>query len=201
MRTIKLVAVLSFLGLSACGGVPGEKQFEGQVASRLHADWIPPHSLRLVQLVNIGTRAQVENLIILPSENLTAYQNLKAAGIPENEIHDGSLGAGIAYCCGGTISHETLVIFYIPEGLDVNLGDIVEVKVGEPPSKGNLGTFPNFVTRVRQKADENDGCRWIPENPDLWARVLYCQGLEKDGWIQSKSKVALEALWYRPPQP
>lgn len=199
MRISMVTAVLSLVVLSACA-TPGEKQFEGQ-GSRMHADWIPPHSLRLVQLVDIGTRAFIENTIILPTENLTIYQNLKAAGISEEEIHDGSVGAGIAHCCGGQISKDTYVIFYIPEGLNVELGDIVEVNVGEPPRKDNLGTFPNFVTRVRQKDGKHAGCGWKPDNPDLWARVLYCQGLREEGWVQATKKVGLEGLWYRPPQP
>ena len=201
MRTPMLVAVLSLIGLSACNLALGEKQFEGQFASRMYADWIPPHSLRLVQVVNLATREYLEKTLSLP-DGPTLYQTLKAAGIPDEEIHDGSVGRGIAFCCEGEISKQTLVMFYIPEGLTVEPGNIVEIKVGEIPHEGNLGTFPNFATRVRQKVDGN-GCRWEPDDPyfTLWAKVLYCQGLKEEGWVQATKKVGVEALWYRPPQP
>ena len=199
MRTPALIAVLFLLGLSAC--YPGEKQFDGPTASRMHADWLPPHSLRLVQVVDLATREDIEKVIISPSAGLTIYQNLKAADIPEREIHDGSVGSGIVFCCGGDISKDTFVMFYIPEGLQVGPRDIVEVNVGDPLREDNLGSVPNVATQVRQKDGENAGCRWEPENPYLWARVLYCQGMKEEGWVQATKKVGIEALWYRPQQP
>jgi hypothetical protein len=53
-----------------------------------------------------------------------------------------------------------------------------------PEGNGDLGRA-NVVTRVVQRRDVQDGeCRWIPPDPRLWGRVLYCDWMPQEGWVE-----------------
>jgi hypothetical protein len=85
---------------------------------------------------------------------------------------------------------------YIPKGLKVDIGDIVEVRVGRSPKSGEAGLL-HTVTRVVQKYKEKgEMCWWDPRDDRLWLRVLYCDWMQKEGWIkQGGTKPA----WFKPP--
>jgi hypothetical protein len=119
-------------------------------------------------------------------ENEFLYQSLLKADIPDSKITDGSIGMGRVFCCGGQNEQDTAIWFYMPDNISVEIGDIVEVWSGREIRHGDQAPgHPNTVTRVVEKPRYGEQmCRWVPDNPSLWVRVLYCDGLEADGWIQ-----------------
>lgn len=53
---------------------------------------------------------------------------------------------------------------FVPKELKVAIGDLVEVKTGRPPEKGDAGLL-NKVTRVIEKNGTEDGkCWWDPKH-------------------------------------
>ena len=176
----------------ACG--TPESQFTGNEYSRLHADFVPPGSHRLVQVIDLATRDQMKSGLVRTKPRQTTYEALIAAGIPDAEIRDGSVAAGIVFCCGGGITEETVVLFYIPPAVAVGRGDVVEVKVGDSPDRG-LSAGPNTAVQVRARGQHQKDCTWQPEDPGLWGRVLYCQGIEQDDWVEKRD---YRGIWVRP---
>lgn len=58
------------------------------------------------------------------------------------------------------------------------------------------GAAPNTVTKIIEKAEAtNKACRWVPDNPHLWSRVIYCGWMPNEGWIQQSG---LYPLWVKP---
>jgi hypothetical protein len=162
-----------FLSLSGCW-----------TYSRLHADFVPPESVRLAETMRFMKKSE-----LLTEVDRYIYQQLINSGIPESSISDKSVGIGRVYCCGGPNEIDTRIDFYIPTGMDVELGDIVEVVGGPQPTDAKPFPHPNTVVRVRQHATETGNtCRWEPNNPLLWQRVLYCDGLEREGWTQQNGQ-------------
>lgn len=158
--------------------------------SRLHPDPYTPEdagALRLVQVANIATRQQ----IVASGDH---YRFLLAAGIADSDLVDGSLIAGRIYCCGGPNEAGTAPWVFVSRGVQLAVGDIVEVRMGRSPSGGDPGIV-NTALRVRQKAGESGPCRWIPENPSLWARYLYCPWMEQEGW---QERGGLYPAWLKP---
>ena len=67
-----------------------------------------------------------------------------------------------------------------------------QVEEGEPIAD----IAPSTVTRVRVKAvDVDEVCRWIPEGDHRWTRVLYCDWMKAEGWIQQEG---LFDVWIKP---
>lgn len=165
-RCAWLVGVIAFL--SACSGT-----------SRLHRQNVPEGSLRLAEVVALATRQEID-------ENEDIYQALRSVDIPDSEITDGSIGMGRVFCCGGKNELETAIWFYIPRNIDVEIDDIVEVWSGREVRQGyTTPSYPNTVTRIVEKPSYGkQTCRWLPDNPRLWVRVIYCDGLEAAGWTQ-----------------
>lgn len=145
-------------------------------------------ALRLAEVVHPpATRKQIVSLGL-------HYENLLAAGIKDSDLRDGSLVEGRMYCCGGEIETSSALWFYVPEGLQVEIGDIVEVRMGRQPGKNGPGEV-NTAMRVRQKGITNGSCQWVPDKPGLWMRVLYCDWMEQEGWIERKG---LYNTWLKP---
>lgn len=160
---------------------------------RIHSDFIPAGSLRLAQVMDIGKRAD-----ILQSKEL--YDAIISSGIKDTEVADESIVVARIFCCGGlseNLSSEktNAIMMFVPMGTNVGLGDIVEVRAGRPPEKGDAGQL-NVVTRVVQKYGDNEGkCWWDPKDDRLWLRVLYCDWMPKEGWIKQGG---INPAWYRP---
>lgn len=145
-------------------------------------------SLRLVQVMQLASRQEIVNLGV-------HYKYLLASGLQDSDLQDKRLGAGRVYCCGGPAEEGMGIWFYIPPGLEVAPGDIVEIKMGREPS-GNDSGMINTATRVRQRKEaSNPQCRWVPDNENLWMRVLYCDWMEAEGWIEKKG---FESTWLKP---
>jgi hypothetical protein len=143
--------------------------------------------------MGIGKRIEVV-------QNKPLYDAIIASGIKDSEIVDGSVIVARIYCCGGmteNLSSEkaNARVLYVPKGLNVALGDIVEVRAGRPPENKDAGLL-NIVTRVVQRYGvENGNCWWDPKDDRLWLRVLYCDWMPREGWVKQEG---LHPAWYKP---
>jgi len=163
---------------------------------RIQTDFIPQDSLRLAQVMSIADR---EDIV----QAKPIHDSIIASGIPDSEIVDGSVVVVRIYCCGGITKRASsemvnALMLYVPKGIGVGVGDIVEARSGNPPTKANPGQL-NIVTRVVQKSDENDGdCWWDPKNDKLWLRILYCDWMPNEGWIKQDG---VHPAWFKPAIP
>ncbi|MGH7180960.1 MAG: hypothetical protein ACREJN_03165 [Nitrospiraceae bacterium] len=125
------------------------------------------------------------------------YQALQSAGISPQDIQNGSVGIGRVYCCGGpnTVETDNIQFFYIPPGYQVEHGDVVELRVGTEPDENGPGQL-NTVIKVRHtQGMKSEACHWLPDNPRLWMRVIYCDWMAAEGWQQGGE---LHPVWYKP---
>jgi hypothetical protein len=158
--------------------------------SRFHATHAPPGSYVLAQIRAFATRQEI---LSIP----TVVETIELSGTDRSRIHDGMMGEGRVFCCGGPNESDTSIWFYVPEGFNAAVGDVVEVKTGSGMVKGEpIQAGPNTVSRVVSLLSQvGEECRWVPENPALWARVLYCDWMEQEGWHQQGG---LYNFWVKP---
>lgn len=133
-------------------------------------------SSRVAEVVQVASRAEITGLGV-------HYQHLLSCGIEDSNIRDGSLVVARVYCCGGAIETTSAPWIFVPTDLVVETGDIIEVKMGKAPSKNQKGAV-NTALRVRHHGISNSPCRWIPERDGLWMRVLYCDWMQEEGWVE-----------------
>ena len=99
------------------------------------------------------------------------------------------------YCCGGPNEKDSAIMVYAPPTFSVELGDMIELKVGHTPKDGDSGSI-HTVTRIVQKySDSTKICRWDPPDERLWQRVLYCDWMEGNGWVKQGG---ISPAWYKP---
>ena len=161
--------------------------------SRIHAVFVPSGSNRLAQVVHFATREQILSWEVI-------VLSLEASGITKADIQDKSLAEGRVECCRGPNETSTAIFFYVPKGLTVELGDLVEIRSGGDFKHGEVGAPVNVVTRVREKySDKQKQCHWDP--PDdlklLWTRILYCEWMPQEGWVLNKHTFATK-YWIKP---
>jgi hypothetical protein len=133
---------------------------------------------------------------IIQAQAKPLYDAIIASGVSDSEIVDGSVAIARIYCCGGPSEKVDARMVYIPRGLNASYGDIVEIKVGRPPEKGDVGVI-NIITRVVQKdTGIDEPCWWDPKDNLLWMRVLYCDWMPKEGWTRQGG---LSPAWFKPP--
>jgi hypothetical protein len=156
---------------------------------RVYPNDVQPGALRLVQVMMVGTRADIVGA-------KEWHEALLASGIRDDAITDGSMAVGRVFCCGGTAERPTRQAFYIPPGTSVAPGDVVELRAGREPAPGTSAQV-NVATRVVQKDGERGACRWEPQDPKLWMRVLYCDWMPAEGWVELKT--TLQHTWMKPP--
>lgn len=164
--------------------------------SRLHSDSIPPGSLRLAQVMEIAKGAD-----IMGDQELR--KAVVAAGIGEDKIVDGSIVAARIYCCGGMSAKSSPEvvnsrILYVPKGIPLAVGDLVEVKVGREAANGDGGELNTVQRLVEPYGAPDPHCWWDPRDDRLWMRVLRCDWMEKDGWIKQGG---INPTWYKPASP
>jgi len=183
-----VAALLLVAGLASCATYSTQSEW------RIQSDYVPVGALRLAQVMSVGTRSDVV-------ESPDLYKILRASGIDDSKIVDGSIAVARIYCCGGLTAksssevHEARGI-YVPRNLHVDAGDIVELRVGRPPANGDYGLL-NTVTRVVLKRGQDDGtCWWDPRDEHLWLRVLYCTWMPEHGWTKQGG---LHPAWFKPP--
>jgi hypothetical protein len=172
MRFLTLSTLLALL-LTACS-----------VPSRLHGFYVPGASLRMVEVTALASRDEIIN-------RLDLSETMRLSGIDPSELVDDSLGQGMVFCCNRPFDDDGSIWFFVPKHVQIEVGDIVEIRSGPVVMKGEPTKGPpNTATRVRQRpSDPQKQCRWTPENPRLWARVLYCDWMQAEGWVQQ------DGLW------
>lgn len=162
----------------------------GTTSSRLHPFDAPAGSLRLAEAVGVVPGDQIQG------QHQPLYDVLVTSGVSDAEIRAGGVGAGKAYCCWGPNERENAVFFFVPKDLTVDVGDIVELRMGRRPDNNGSGNV-NVATRIRQKAGVVNGpCRWDPPREGLWNKVLYCDWMKAEGWV--KQSGAVYNIWYKP---
>jgi len=157
----------------------------------------PPGASYVAEVIGLssGKASRVE---ILGSGEL--YEMLLASGISDDQIADGSIERGRVYCCGGPQEGGGVTVFYVPHGMSLTPGDLVEVKAGEP-KEANKAVRVNVVTRVvlnHAGRSRNASCRWDPPDERLWQRVIYCDWMMAKGWVKERGT---GGLWYKPDEP
>lgn len=157
---------------------------------RVYPDEVPADSLRLIQVMLVATRDE----IIGTKE---WHQALLGSGIPDEDIQDGSMAVGRIWCCGGPVEMSDRQAFYVPRGMKVADLEIVEVRAGREPSKRDPGRVNIAMRVIRSADDKGTTCRWEPQNPKLWMRVLYCDWMPQEGWIELNT--TLKHTWFKPP--
>lgn len=160
---------------------------------RTHADLVPAGSLRVGQVIQAGTRDE-----ILGAAELMVQ--LRASGVTDDEIVDGSVIVARIYCCGGvskemSAEYEERRVMFVPNGQQAAQGDFVEYRVGIPPSPGEVGRFNTLTRVVARYGDVAAGCWWEPKDDRLWLRVAYCDWMEKEGWIKQGG---ISPAWFKP---
>jgi hypothetical protein len=132
-------------------------------------------ALLLTQIVNLATRAEI---LKLGDHTL----QLLASGLKDPEWKDGSLAVGRINCCHQSTEAGSALWFYVPPDVPLELGDIVEVRLGRESTKTDPGAV-NTAVRVREKQNAPDSqCLWDPPNDLMWARILYCKWMPAEGW-------------------
>lgn len=172
---IGMAVLLALCVLHGCAG-----------PSRLYTIEAPEHSLRLVEVLALASRSDVQS-------NRYMYEPLAAAGILDAQTRDESIGAGRVYCCGGKMDEAFFHYFYIPAGIQVGVGDIVEIRCGSLP-KGGKSTVNTAVRVVQKKNDPGGSCQWEPRDK-VYGRVLYCDWMPVQGWMKYKG------TWVKPTEP
>jgi hypothetical protein len=150
----------------------------------------PDHdgTIRVTEIMDMASGKEL-------SENY--FQTIKDnSDFSDTYIRQGYLAVGRMYCCGGPNETVNVAMVFVPQDVSVKLGDIVEVRMGKAPKRGKPGIV-NIATRVREQHDGKElpvwgnsangaspSCRWIPEKPYLWTRILYCDWMKEEGWIK-----------------
>ena len=153
-----------------------------------HAQAVPDGSLRVAEVMHVASR---EELL----KSGWHREVLNKAGIGDEQLQDGSAVWGRVQCCGGPNEQQTAIYAFVPSGITVGEGDIVEVWSGQMVTEDDpLGPWPNTVTRVVSKAT-NGPCRWTPDDPKLWGRVLYCDWMSAEAWSKQSG---IADYWIKP---
>lgn len=156
---------------------------------------VPPDSLYLAEVIGFSFGQATRTMIVQDSKT---YRMLLAMGVADEQIRDGSLQRGRVFCCGGPDEGGWTPVFYVPENLDINPGDIVEIQGGHNAT-GTTMAIAHRATRIVLKNSERtlqSDCHWDPPNEKLWLRVLYCDWMMSDGWRKNKG---LGQLWHKTP--
>ena len=152
-----------------------------------------PEGMRtLAEIVNLMSRDE-----ILAREHLV--EGFSAIGVQRSEIRDGSLARLRMFCCGVQTEKQHVLVALVPVDIDAKQGDVVEVASGR-----SWPFSPNRVTAIQERGDLRDRCRWMPDDASSLKRVLYCSGIEREGWMrygefETRAPEPLSLLWVKPP--
>lgn len=160
----------------------------------LHPDGAPDGTLILAQIYARFTRDTIVS-------DKKAYDILLSSDVKDSEIRDGSIAIAKVNCCGGPMDQATAIAMYTPIDMSAEVGDIVEVLLGQMPTKGQEHGVANKAVRIVQKQSDPDGeCRWEPTTPPgQWGRVLFCDWMPREGWVQEGQRGTLYKAWIKRP--
>ncbi len=131
--------------------------------------------LRLAEVMALATREEILHM----GPNL---EYLHASGLKDSDFKDGSVAMARVYCCHPSTDAGSAIWFYVPSTQQVQVGDLVVVRMGRNPAKNDAGMV-NVAVEVREhKGDPNSQCSWDPPDTTKWARVLYCKWMPAEGW-------------------
>ena len=153
--------------------------------SRLYPNAPPEKAFHLVEVLILATSSDIQN-------NRYMYEPLAAAGIHEAKYRDGSFGVGRVFCCGGKMEEAYFNYFFIPADIEVEAGDIAEIRTGSKPKRGKSSV--NTIVRVVQKKDDPvSTCRWWPRDR-TYDQVLYCDWMPEKGWEKYKGRTWVKSM-------
>jgi hypothetical protein len=146
-----------------------------------------------------GALRVAEVMDVSPGHDLPEPRSrvLYQAGISQDALQAGSIAIGRTYCCGGSNETNNVLAIFVPAEVLVKPGDVLEVRMGREPT-GDHTARVNTATRIREEyppggasrwgsEDRNwddVSCKWIPEKPSHWGRLLYCDWMPEEGWIE-----------------
>jgi hypothetical protein len=146
--------------------------------------------LRLVQVIQLATREEILKLTV-------QLEHLHASGIQDSDFKDGSVVVARIFCCHPSTDEGTAIWFYVPPDVQVQVGDLVVVRMGRKSTKKDPGTV-NVAVEVREHKDTpNSQCSWDPPDNTKWRRLLYCSWMPAEGWTRKKS--FLHETWFKSP--
>jgi|GEM_PF-1138195 len=182
-RRIARVLPIMIVVLAGCQGVIGGHT---RLLPRFESD---AGIVRLAQVQAVASQADVQGMGV-------HRQFLLEAGIAERDLGGGRVVSTRVYCCGGPNEESEALWAYVPPAIDLAVGDVVEMRMGDPAVKGRLEGV-NVVLAIAATAAEVPGrCRWVPPDETKWVRVLYCDGIESKGWIHKEG--GLYPMWLKP---
>jgi hypothetical protein len=127
------------------------------------------------------------------------HDTYAAAGVDESQMVDGAAVIARRQCCRPDLQNSGVSVLYNAQRLQIKVGDFVEFRIGGFNTKDHSNEL-NVVTRVLQHGEPSDGqCWWEPRDPSLWRRVVYCEWMQKEGWVREDSMG--DPGWYKPVAP
>lgn len=147
---------------------------------------------RMVEVVHLSERS-----VLTDGPGKWVYESLIDQGVGDADIRDGSIAHGRVYCCKKNPADDFSILFYTPPEMPLKVGDRVEIRLGRPsnPKKNDPGVISTAIRIREDSATSNGSCRWIPEEENLWLRVLTCDWMESEGWVYQKGTYK---TWYKP---
>ena len=175
MRWLTLLGVFA----AGCAGVP----------SIQYPYDAPPGSLRLGVVSWVAPRSAV-------LERRDLMEPLGSAGIPEQDIQDGSVIQMMIHCCDGPTTGSYSFAF-APPGVRPQVGDIVEVRMVHDREADGPARL-NVVTRIREPYDTHPShCAWMPDEKGLWLRAVYCDWMPAEGWTGIRNMYGQTIAWVK----
>ena len=175
------IVVVGGVGLSGCSSSPIKAEpTKAEV----------PGVLRAAGVVHVSTANDFRQW-------KTLHDEYAKAGVAESDMVDGASVVARALCCGADMDNSQPVVLYNQQHLKIEPGDFVEFRIGGLYSDTHKNDL-NVITRVLQHGEPSDGqCWWEPRNPKLWRRLVYCEWMQKEGWVRDDSWG--DPGWYKPP--
>lgn len=174
------VCIVLVVSLSGCAST---HKIQGTVGGK-------PGSHKVTEVIYVASREEILKFV---------SEQLDSAGVDLKSIENGDVVIGRIYCCGGTgtVETENNVFVYVPHDLQVKYADILEFVEGQGATGKGLLQL-NVAVRVRHESGiGSNSCKWLPEKPNLWFRVLYCPWMENEGWVEGSG---LSPEWYKIPE-
>ncbi len=135
--------------------------------------------LRLAEVMALATREEILHMGL-------HLEYLYASGLKDSDFRDGSVAMARVYCCHPSTDAGSAIWFYVPSTQQVQVGDLVVVRMGREAAKNDTGMV-NVAVEVREhKGTANSQCHWDPPDSTKWARILYCTWMPAEGWTLEK---------------